>query len=441
MNFRAMYNEKLSTPENAVTIIKSGDWVDYGHCHCSPHVLDAALAKRVDELSDVKVRSTGYFGIPAVASADPQKTSFTYSSMFFFGGDRILHDKGLCNHIPMFFHESPGFYDKAHVDSDVYLIRTAPMDKHGFFNFGITNTHQRAVAARAKKVIVEVDENIPTCLGGYDEGIHLSEVDLVVEIDSVPLMSLPAPEISDVDQKIAELVVERIENGSCIQLGIGAMPNAIGKLISEAGLRDLGVHTEMLCDSYVDMYEAGCISGMKKSNNRGKMAYSFAIGSQKLYDFLDNNQQCRSFPIDYTNKLETIAANDKAIAVNNAVEVDLYGQVSSESSGFRQISGSGGQFDFTYGSYHSKGGKSFICISSTKKDKDGNIKSRIKPFLDHGTIVTLPRTAVNYVVTEYGMVNLKGKSTSERSKALVEIAHPDFREELIRNAEEMNIWR
>ena len=441
MKFTNMYKQKLSTPEKAVNLINSGDWVDYGNCLCSPIFLDKALSKRVGNLSDVKVRAMGFVGLSEVGSSDPGRTSFTYNCWHFFGGERILHDKGLCNFVPMLFHELPDIYDAGNVDSDVAMVRTAPMDKDGFFNFGITNTNQRSLVERANKVIVEVNENIPYCFGGYDESIHISDVDLVVESDNAPLISIPAPPISEVDQKIAELVVEKIESGSCVQLGIGGMPNAIGKMIADAGLRDLGVHTEMLCDSYVDMYEAGCITGRKKANNPGKMVYTFAMGSQKLYDFIDKNSACISYPVNYTNKLETIAANDKAVAVNNAVEVDLYGQVSSESSGFRHISGTGGQFDFNYGSYHSKGGRSFICLSSTKKDKDGNIKSRIRPFLDPGTIVTLPRTAVHYVVTEYGMANLKGKSTWERAKALIEIAHPDFREDLMRNAEIMNIWK
>jgi len=423
-----MYSQKLVTPENAVNLIKSGNWVDYGNFLCSPIVLDKVLAKRVDELSDVKIRAVGFPGLSAVGAVDPGRTSFVYNNWHFTGGDRTLHDKGLCNYIPLLYHESPGHYDMENIDTDVFMSRSAPMDKNGFFNFGIANSFQRAQAERAKKIIIEVNENIPYCCGGYNESLHITEVDMIVESDNAPLFCLPEPEISEIDQKIAELVVERIENGSCLQLGIGAMPNAIGKMIASSNLSDLGVHTEMLCDSFVDMYEAGCITGRKKSGNLGKMVYTFALGSQKLYDFIDNNSVCSSFPVDYTNKHVRIASNDKAVAVNNAIEVDLYGQVSSESVGFRQISGTGGQFDFNYGSYHSKGGKSFICISSTKEDRDGNIKSRIQPFLEHGTIVTLPRTAVHYVVTEYGMVNLKGKSTWERAKGLIEIAHPDFRE-------------
>jgi acyl-CoA hydrolase len=212
-------------------------------------------------------------------------------------------------------------------------------------------------------------------------------------------------------------------------------------MIADSDLKDLGVHTEMLVDAYVDMYRAGKITNRNKKDNPGKLVYTFALGSHKLYDFIHKNPACACFPVGYVNNLERIAGNDKAVSINNAVEVDLYGQVCSESSGFRQISGTGGQFDYVYGSYHSKGGKSFICLPSTKKDKKGNITSRIRPFTDHGTIVTVPRTAVHYIVTEYGKASLKGKTTWERAEALVNIAHPDFREELIREAEKMGIWK
>lgn len=436
-----LYNKKLCSPETAVKRIKSGDWVDYGHFLGAPIVLDRALAERKDELFDVKVRSVGFLGMAAVGGPDLERKSFCYNSWHFTGGDRLLHDKGACNYIPLLYHEGPGYYRMKNADTDVFMVRAAPMDKNGFFNFGISNSFQRAQAESARTVIVEVNKNMPRCYGGYHEGLHVSEVDAVVESDHAPLFSLPDPPISEVDLEIAEQVVERIENGACLQLGIGAMPNAIGKMIAESSLRDLGVHTEMLCDSFVDMYEAGCISGRHKSIDPGKMVYTFALGSQKLYDFLDHNPACASYPVDYTNKLETIAANDKAVAVNNAVEVDLYGQVSSESSGFRQISGTGGQFDYNYGSYHSRKGQSFICLSSTKTGKNGAVNSRIKPFLDHGSVVTLPRTSVQYVVTEYGIADLKGKSTWERAKALIEIAHPDFRDDLMNAAEEQNIWR
>lgn len=439
MDYTKQYSNKVMQPAEAVGQISSGDWVDYGCFLATPITLDRELAARVGEVEDVKIRALGFPGIAAVAKADPEARSFKYNSWHFTGADRKLHDQKSCNYIPLLYHEGPGYYQKHDINTDVMLLRTSPMDKKGFFNFGVSNSFTRAQISAAKKVIVEVNENMPYCYGGYEEQVHISEIDAIVESGHEDMFSLSAPHISDVDEQIAEIVVSQIENGACLQLGIGAMPNAIGKLIANSSLRDLGVHTEMLCDSFVDMYEAGCISNRNKKRDVGKFVYTFALGSKKLYDFLDHNSACASYPVNYTNRLENIAGNDRAIAINNAIEIDLFGQVSSESCGTRHISGTGGQLDYTYGCYHSPGGKAFICLSSSVVDRDGVRRSRIRPFLEPGTITTLPRVMVNYVVTEYGMVNLKGKSTWERAKALISIAHPEFREELLDHAKRMNI--
>lgn len=441
MRAKDMYRQKLVSADQAVQGIRSGDRIDYGNFLCAPLTLDAALARRVEELTDVTVRAVGFPGVAAIAAADPTGSRISYNNWHFTAGDRALHDKGLCHYIPVLYHEGPGHYDRKHVAVDTFLVRCAPMDANGFFNIGIANSVQRAQAENARVVIVEVNRNIPVCCGGYHEALHVSEVDFIVESDDAPLLCLPEPNISDVDMAIAKKVVEKIPNGACIQLGIGAMPNAIGRMIAQSDLKDLGVHTEMLVDSYVDMYEAGRITGRFKKDLPGKMTYTFALGSRRLYDFLDHHPGCASFPVDYVNTPERIAANPRAVSINNAVEVDLQGQVSSESSGFRHISGTGGQFDFAYGCYHSHEGASFICLSSTATDKGGNRVSRIRPFLDPGTVVTLPRTVVQYVVTEFGMVNLKGKSTTERVEALIGIAHPDFREKLYHEAEAVGLWR
>ncbi len=427
------------TASDAVDMIGSGNWVDYACFLATPITLDRELAKRAGQVEDVKVRSLGFPGLAAVAKADPEGRSFKYNSWHFTGADRKLHDQKACNYIPLLYHEGPGYYQKHDITTDVMLLRTTPMDNKGFFNFGVSNSFTRAQISAAKRVIIEVNENMPYCYGGNEEQIHISEVDAIVESNHEEMFCLPEPSISDVDQQIAEIVVSQIENGSCLQLGIGAMPNAIGKLIANSNLRDLGVHTEMLCDSFVDIYEAGCISNRNKKQDVGKFVYTFALGSKKLYDFIDRNPSCSSYPVNYTNHLINIAANEKAIAINNALEIDLFGQVSSESSGTRHISGTGGQLDYTYGCYHSRGGKALICLSSSVVDKDGSRRSRIRPFLEPGTITTLPRVMVNYVVTEYGMINLKGKSTWERAKALISIAHPDFRDELMEHARRMNI--
>ena len=240
---------------------------------------------------------------------------------------------------------------------------------------------------------------------------------------------------------VAKYIVEQIPNGACLQLGIGGMPNAVGSLIAESDLKDLGVHTEMYVDAFVNIAKAGKINGSKKNINTGRQVYAFAAGSKELYDYLDDNPECMSVPVDYANDIDIISAHDNFISINNAVDIDLYGQVNAESAGIKNISGAGGQLDFVLGAYKSKGGKSFICLSSTFSTKDGELKSRIRPTLANGSIVTDTRANTNYIVTEYGMVNLKGLSTWERAEALISIAHPDFRDELINEAEQMNIWR
>ncbi len=435
------YIKKLVSAEEAVNIIKSGDWVDYGNFQCAPITLDIALSKRSAELEDIKVRAVGFPGIASVATADPSGRSFNYNNWHFTAGDRILHDKGLCSYIPILYHEGSKCYEQDNFTSDAFIVRTASMDSAGYFNFGIANSLQKAQADKAKKIIVEINENMPYCFGGYNEALHISEVDYIVETDNRPLVQLGDSKVSDADIEIAKLVVDEIPDGACLQLGIGGMPNVIGRMIAESDLKDLGVHTEMLVDSFVDMYDAGRISNARKNVCPGKMLYTFALGSSKLYDFLHMNSTCASYPVDFVNKPEIIALNDNVMSINNAVEVDLFGQVSSESTGFRQISGTGGQFDYHYAAFHSKGGKGFICLTSTVKGKDGHVVSRIRPYLTPGTIVTLPRTSVHYVVTEFGKVCLKGKSTWQRAEALISIAHPDFREELIKEAEVMGIWR
>lgn len=439
MGFSSDYKNKLVSATDAVAAVKPGDWVDYGAFCCAPETLDAALAKRQIELWDVKVRALAFPGIAAVSSGDAESGRFIYNSWHFSGAERKSHDKGNCHFIPFVYHEGPSHY-RHNIRTDVCMVRVAPMDTFGNFNFGIANSFQRAIIENARKVIVEVNENMPRCLGGAEESVHISEVDFIVESDNKALLTLPDAPVTEVDKAIATLIVEQIKDGACIQLGIGGMPNAVGKLIARSDLKNLGVHTEMLADSYLEMYEAGKITNSQKCLDKGKMVYAFALGSQKLYEFLDNNPACASYPVDYTNSLHNILVNDRVVSINNALEVDLYGQVSSESSGYRHITGTGGQFDFAYGAYHSQGGKSFICLSSTTKDKEGNVISRIKPVFNPGTIVTLPRSITHNVVTEYGMVSLKGKSTWERAEALISIAHPDFRDELVQEAERMKIW-
>lgn len=432
------YRRKLVTPEEAVRLVKSGDWVDYCTFNAQPHDLDKALAARKDELRGVKIRAASTVRPVACVEVDPEREHFIFNSWHMSKLDRKMHERDLCNYIPITFHEMSQVYSQLTVD--VAMFQVCSMDERGFFNSGPQAPGTRVLVNQAKKVILEVNDQMTVALGGNGEQIHVSEVDYIVEGSSPPLAQVVSPSANEVDKAIAELIIKEIHDGSCIQLGIGALPNLIGQMIADSDLKHLGVHTEMLADSYVDMYEAGRIDGSRKVTDPRKMAYCFALGTQKLYDFIDHNPVCAIYPGSYTNNPNIAAQNPNLIAINNCLEVDLFGQVSSESAEGRHISGTGGQWDFIKAGFMSQGGKGIVCLSSTYRSKDGRIMSRIKPGLAAGTIATLPRYTTHYVTTEYGMVNLKGCSTWERAECLISIAHPDFREELIREAERLHIW-
>jgi acyl-CoA hydrolase len=289
-------------------------------------------------------------------------------------------------------------------------------------------------------VIVEVNENMPKIHGGYDECIHISEVDYIVEGHHDPFPDMMPIKIRDTDRKIAEHILPYIVNGATLQLGIGSVPNAVGELIARSDISDLGMHTELCTDAYLELYRSGRITNKMKNLDKGKGVFGCAVGSNELYEFLDDNHGIAAYPLEYVNRPSIIAQLDNMVSINACVAVDLYGQVAAESAGSRQISGTGGQLDFLAGASASRGGKAFICMKSTYHDKDGAVHSRIRPQFD-GDIITSPRSQVYFIVTEYGVVNMEGMSTWERAELLISVAHPDFRDELIREAEERKIWR
>ena len=441
MDYQALYQQKLTTPDQAVKAVESGAWVDYGWCTNHPVALDRALAARKDELRDVKVRGGVTMWMPEIAKADDAGEHFTWHSWHFSGIDRKILAKGMGYFSPMRYSELPRFY-RENISVDVAMIQVTPMDSHGNFSYALAASHLADMLEKAKVVIVEVNRNMPWVYGLTGCEINIQDVDMVVEGDNPPVAQLGGGgEPTEVDRAVANLVVPEIPNGACLQLGIGGMPNTIGAMIAQSDLKDLGVHTEMYVDGFVDIARAGKITGRNKSLDKGRQVYAFAAGTQKLYDYVDRNPDVMAAPVDYTNDVRVIAQLDNFISINNAVDLDLFGQVNAESAGLKHISGTGGQLDFVMGAYLSKGGKSFICLSSTVTGKDGTMKSRIVPTLTPGSICTDPRSCVHYIVTEYGMVNLKGLSTWERAEALISIAHPDFREELIQSAEKMGIWR
>ena len=441
MDYQAMYQQKLTTAEEAVKVVKSGDWVDYGWCTNHPIALDKALAARKDELRDVKVRGGVTMWMPEIAKAEDAGEHFTWNSWHCSGIDRKIMTKGMGFFSPMRYSELPRFY-RENLTVDVAMLQVTPMDSHGNFSFALAASHLADMLEKAKVIILEVNKNMPWVYGLTGCEINIKDVDYVVEGDNPEVAQLGGGgEPTAVDKAVAELIVPQIPNGACLQLGIGGMPNTIGAMIAQSDLKDLGVHTEMYVDGFVDMAMAGKLPGKNKALDKGRQVYAFAAGSKKLYDYVDRNPDVMAAPVDYTNDVRVLAQLDNFISINNAIDMDLFGQVNAESAGLKHISGTGGQLDFVMGAYLSKGGKSFICMSSTVTGKDGTVKSRIVPTLTPGSICTDPRSCVHYIVTEYGMVNLKGLSTWERAEALISIAHPDFREQLIQDAEKMHIWR
>lgn len=439
MNYQDEYKKKLVSADEAVKIIKSGDWIDYPLGICGANELEAALARRKNELFDVKFRVILSVWPNYCIEADPSGLHFCWNSWHFSAKERNYHQQGLAYYIPMKFNELPSMV--TNLTTDVFMATVAPMDKHGWFNFGASTTGSRASIQNARHILVEVNTNMPRVLGGNSEAIHISEVNYVCESTNPPLPSISPVSATEAEKCIAGFIMERMRDGCCIQLGIGAIPGTVGSMVAVSDLQDLGVHTEMYVDAFVEMTEAGKISGSRKAIDPYKQVFSFAFGSQRLYDFLDDNPGLATYPIDYVNNPWRIARNDNVVSVNAAIEVDLFGQICSESVGTRHISGTGGQLDFVEGAYRSKGGQSFICLSSTFKKPDGSFESTIKPVLTTGAIITCPRTASHIIVTEYGMADMKGRTTWERAEALVNIAHPAFRDVLVEAAKQMKIWR
>lgn len=425
---------RIVTAAEAAQVVRSNDWLDYGTTLVQPDLFDEALAARKDELHDVKIRSCIAVRPRAVLEADPTGEHFFWFSWHFGGYDRAKHDAGISHYIPVNLGEIPDYYRRFNDPVDVAILKSCPMDAEGNFNFGGSNLWHRAVVERAKVVIVEVNDKLPYVYGEQN-AIRRGEIDYIIEGNDLAPAELPNPPPSAVDEAVGRLIAAEIENGSCLQIGIGGMPNAVCSLLRDSDVGDLGIHTEMLTDGIVDLYKADQVTGARKQLNPGKIVYTFALGSQGLYDTIDRNPDFLCCPVEYTNSPHNIMRNDRTIAINNTTQIDLQGQAASESDGHRHISGTGGQLQFVRGAYASKNGKSFICLASTY-ERRGIRKSRIVLSLTQGNIVTTPRSDMMYVVTEYGMVNLKGKSVAERAKALISIAHPDYREELEREARE-----
>lgn len=458
MSEKDAYQRKRVSADAAVGCVESGDVVDYGFFNGKPVACDQALARRAEELRDVCIYSA--VNLPPVPAVTNFPESFIYIDWHWSKLTRILHQEvNPIYYCPIQYHRGP-FYYRHLTDSRKYrtvdhnretdrrhkwisICQAAPMDEHGFFNLGPQNSSASACIEAADVVIIEVNRKQPVALGGSEESVHISRVDYIVEQapEDQDLYDAPLAEPSETDRKIAANLMPFIHDGACIQLGIGAMPNAVGRMIADSDLKNLGGHTEMLVDAYVDMIESGRMTGACKNIDRYRCVYTFAIGTKRLYDFIDNNPALASCNVDYTNDPRVISQNDNMVSINNAVQVDLFSQVNAESSGGKQISGNGGMWDFVLGASWSKNGRSFICLASTYTDAGGNLQSRIIPALAQGSITTIPRQMVDTIVTEYGSARMTACPTWMRAEKLISIAHPDFREELIQEAEKWGIWR
>ena len=428
----AAASAKAISAEEAASLARSGMWLDYGAALGQPDAFDKALAARKETLENVKIRSCLSMRPREVVEEDPEGKHFFLFSWHFSGYDRKKHDAGRCTYMPLNLGEVPDYYRRFLPPVDIAVIKTCPMDDRGYFNFSAGNLWHRAVVENSKAVIVEVSRGLPYVYG-VENAVHASEVDYIIEGDDQAAPELPNPQATEIDRAVARLIAGEIEDGACLQIGIGGMPNAVCALLLESGVRDLGVHTEMLTDGIAELYKAGRITGARKTLDPGKIVFTFSLGSSATYAVADRNYDLCCNPVDYTNSPHIILQNDRVVSINNTTQIDMQGQAASESDGHRHISGTGGQLQFVRGAYASKGGKSFICLASTYT-RGGEARSRIVLNLTPGNIVTTPRSDGMYVVTEYGMVNLKGKSVAERAGALISIAHPDFRERLEREA-------
>ncbi len=439
MDYIAEYKSKLGTPEQAAALVKSGDWVEYSNGTNFASLCDAALAGRRDELFDVKVRGQIMYGPLKVCECDPGCEHFTYNSWHSSAYERRLMDGGQAFFTPMIF-RNLAWYHREFLHVNVAFVCATPMDRHGYFNFSLAAGTALDMIGRADKIVLEINPALPRIYGAYNESIHISDVTMVVEghTDPVPTVAKKAPSPEDV--AIAHNVLPYIVDGSTLQLGIGGTPDALGSILAESDLKDLGMHTELCTDGFLDLFKAGKLTNKRKAIFPGKGVLGLATGSRELYDWLDENPGVIALPIAYVNNPQVIASMDNFVSLNSCVSVDLYGQISSESAGLRHISGTGGQLDFLTGAAMSRGGKAFICVASSRVGRDGVRRSNIVPHFN-GEIITSPRSQAYYIATENGVASLAGRSSWERAELLIGLAHPDFRDGLIKAAEEQRIWR
>jgi itaconate CoA-transferase len=439
MDIASLYASKLTTPEKAVAGIPSGSRISMGMAVAQPPALLKAMADRAaaGAVEDLRVY---YYETTRIAGDTVLRYELNDRirpySMFVTAVDRALVKRGLedggrkvLSYVPNNFHEAPRLLIEE-IGIDTFLHTVSPMDRHGYFGFGTGNDYSTKVARSTKRLIVEVNRNMPRVHGDQAE-LHVSEVDAIVE-NHVPLLELPSRGPGPEDEAISRTIAEMVQDGACLQMGVGALPNLVCAALTDRN--DLGIHTEALNMGLVDLVRAGVVNNRRKTLDRGKSVFTFAMGQKAMYDYLDDNPSVASRPVDYVNDPRIIAQNDNVISINATIQIDLTGACNSEHMLGHQYSASGGQLDFVRGAYASKGGKSIIAARSTAAR--GKF-SRIVPTLEGP--VTTPRIDTQYIVTEFGAVNLKGRSSTERAHALIGLAHPQFRDELTATAKKLNL--
>ena len=431
-DYKALYAKKLMTADAVAEQVQS-NWLfgmDTGPSQ-TPAIMAAVANKiRNSDITGVKVQTLLDVYPFEFYADDSLKGKMTGYSWFSSGGARKAVNAAYADILPAYSRDVPR-HIRVEYEYDAFCVSVSPMDSHGYFSLANNGSYAEAMMDKAKRIFVEVNDQQPRCLCGTQ--IHVSQVDAIVEFNH-ELPVLPPVVIDETSRTIGNLIAEQIPDGACIQLGIGAIPDATGMALKAK--HDLGIHTEMFTDSMVELIECGAVNNSKKQIHRGKSVTTFAYGSKRIYDYIDDNPAIEILPVDYVNDPAVICKNDNMISINAALEVDFFGQVCAESVGTKHMSGSGGQIDYVRGACQSKGGKSFIAFTSTAK---GGTISKIKPILTPGAICTTSKNDVDYIVTEYGIAHLRGRSLGERTKQLIAIAHPDFRDELTFEAKKRGI--
>lgn len=426
-NIRKIYEDKLTTAKEAVKNIHSGDTVVFHAGVCEPEVLIEAMVARADELRDVKVVHMTSLG-QAAYTLPEMKESFRHVGLFISTPTRKAVNEGRADFVPCSYSQVPKLFREHVIPVNVFLMEVTPPDEEGFCSYGLTADYAPAAVEVADIVIAQINDQMPRTAGNR---IHLEDITYIVE-KSEPIHELIPGKMGEVEKKIARNVASLISDGDTLQLGIGAVPDMVLSYLTEK--KDLGIHSEMFSDGVLELYEKGVITNKKKTLHNGKFVATFLLGTKKLYDFVDNNPDVLILPVDYTNDPYIIGQNDNMVSINSALQVDLTGQVNAETLGVKHFTGIGGQLDFIRGAARSKGGKSIIALPSTASH--GKV-SRIVNDLGAGSAVTTPRGDVHYIVTEYGIADLRGKSLTQRIHELASIAHPDFRDMLLKEAAEM----